>query len=246
MKDARESFVGYSRPFGPNFSTNENILHLDLFLKGHQWTDLGHEEQRCTFRARQKYHSSNPNKCGSQSQFSSAIKIQEKCLQKWYLGIKISIYLSGVMTDRYRSQPIPMMAKDEKKMGNFLTAIMKLHKVSVSCPNGHFWNNISQRLTGKVIRHSRKSEVANVPMNELWAVRIFFLDTMAPRTEKKLNIWNHVKNLDFDRKKYQIATYSSKWTKYGLLEQWWPFGNFLLQLLIWLLFITGGYFGYFL
>ena len=79
-----------------------------------------------------------------------------------------------------------MMAKDDKKMGNFSIAIMKLQRVLVCSPKGHFWNSISQRFTGKVMRQSRKSEVAKVPMKELWAVRILFLDMMAPRTAKKI------------------------------------------------------------
>ena len=122
------------------------------------------------------------------------------------------------MTERYRSQPIPMMAKEEKKIGNFLTAIMKLHKLSVCCPNGHFWNNISQRLTGKVMRHSRKSEVAKVPMNELWAVRIFFLDTMAPRTEK-LNNFHSNKIVPFHHWKWKFPKIFTRRTKIDFLEQ---------------------------
>ena len=70
LKDARESLVSYSRPFSPDFSADEDILDANFFLEGNQLFDLGHEKQRCTFRASQDNHSANPNKGDSQSQFS--------------------------------------------------------------------------------------------------------------------------------------------------------------------------------
>ena len=93
------------------------------------------------------------------------------------------LYLSGVITHRYLSHPIAMIANEDRKIGICCAVKTRLQSVAVSGPKGHCWNSISQRLTGKDTMQRKKSEKAKVPMKELWTVRMFFRQNTAMTTK---------------------------------------------------------------
>lgn len=69
------------------------------------------------------------------------------------------------------------MAIEDKNIGNFCAAMLKLQSISEvwSSPKGQFSDTIDLKLIGRVTVQSIKSDNATVPMKALCAVRILFL-----------------------------------------------------------------------
>ena len=68
------------------------------------------------------------------------------------------------------------MAIEDKNIGNFCAAMLKLQSISeLWSPKGQFSDTIDLKLIGRVTVHSIKSDNATVPMKALCAVRILFL-----------------------------------------------------------------------
>ena len=123
-------------------------------------------------------------------------------------------YLPGVITHLYRSHPISIIAIEDKNIGNFCAAMLKLQSISEFwSPKGQFSDTITLKLIGRVTVHSIKSDNATVPMKALCAVLILFL-------QKKIflkigvmgNSWNDVMNCltnFFDRCWIQIRPQSA-------------------------------------
>ena len=69
-----------------------------------------------------------------------------------------------------------MMAIEDKNIGNFCAAKLKLQSISEFwSPKGQFSDTITLKLIGRVTVHSIKSDNATVPMKALCAVLILFL-----------------------------------------------------------------------
>ena len=93
------------------------------------------------------------------------------------------------------------MAIEDKNIGNFWAAMLKLQNVSACSPKCQFTKTVSFKLIGKVTVQSIKSDNARVAMKALCEVLILFLK------DKSTLSWNvyhkgafYVEMVDFELK----------------------------------------------